>query len=356
LTQEDAEHFLTKGWLKVPGAIKQEYIDRWMKDMYVRIGYDPNDKSTWHSEYLHLPRHREIPAEEFAPDAWNKTIEICGGIEKIDPIRERYYGDAFIINFGSEEKAQIKEDLYKPQDRQGWHNDDDWYRMFLDSTGNAMTVIHCFTDIPERGGGTWLCEDGMAGLVQYLYDNPEGQDPPTKHPQCAHIPNCKEFTRVVAKAGDVFLLHGLLPHAASPNYLHYPRVISNPHVSLAGPHNFNRPDGNYSLLEQVILRGLGRESLPEWKPARERKFWYPRNAGFKRAYAEQELARMEAHYKAQGLPLSAVDSIYQREGTQEWKDYEARNGFNREINPNGNLMEQHDIGSFTRNGDAKSYE
>lgn len=33
LTPEDAEHFLAKGWLCVPGAIEQEYIDRWMKDL-----------------------------------------------------------------------------------------------------------------------------------------------------------------------------------------------------------------------------------------------------------------------------------------------------------------------------------
>ena len=119
---------------------------------------------------IDLPRHHEVPCEEFAPEAWNKTIEICGGIDNIDPIRERCYGDAFIINFGSEDKAKLKEDIYKPQERSGWHNDDDWYRMFLDSTGNAMTVIHCFSDVPARGGGTWLCEDGMPGEFRILRD------------------------------------------------------------------------------------------------------------------------------------------------------------------------------------------
>ena len=159
LTPEDAEHFLTHGWLHVPGAIKPEYL-AWADDLWDRIGYDKDDKSTWHSEYLHLPRHREVPAEEFAPEAWAKTVEICGGEHMVHPIRERCYGDAFIVNFGSEEKAKSGQ-TYRPQDRGGWHCDDDWYRMFLDSSGNAMTVVHCFSDIPERAGGTWLCEDGM---------------------------------------------------------------------------------------------------------------------------------------------------------------------------------------------------
>lgn len=165
LSPEEVNHFLTKGWLCVPGAIKEEYIHKWMQDLWVRVGYDEHDRSTWHSEYLHLPRHREVPAEQFTPEAWDKIVEICGGGDRIDPVRERYYGDAFIINFGSSEKAsQINDSApFRPQDLRGWHTDDDWYRMFLDSSGNALTVIHAFTDIPARGGGTCVCEDGLKG-------------------------------------------------------------------------------------------------------------------------------------------------------------------------------------------------
>lgn len=94
------------------------------------------------------------------------------------------------------------------------------------------------------------------------------------------------------------------------------------------------------------MRGLGRTSLPEWSPTRERKFWYPRNQGFKRAYAEAEVERLVNHYKRRGLPASAVDSIYQKKGTKEWDDFIKGNGFDLEENPAGNLMVQHPIGSF----------
>lgn len=74
------------------------------------------------------------------------------------------------------------------------HHDNDWYRQFLDSSGNAITVIHCFTDIPPRGGGTYLCEDGLTNICQTLLDHPEGFEPPLD--LYSHIPDCKKFVTV----------------------------------------------------------------------------------------------------------------------------------------------------------------
>jgi ectoine hydroxylase-related dioxygenase (phytanoyl-CoA dioxygenase family) len=85
-------------------------------------------------------------------------------------------------------------------------------------------------------------------VVKHLYDHPEGLDPLNGR-HCDHVKDCNQFSKVIAKKGDVILLHGLLPHAASPNYLHCARVISNPHVSLHSPYNLNRPDGNYVSLK-----------------------------------------------------------------------------------------------------------
>lgn len=162
LTPEDAKHFLEHGWLRIPNAIKACYIDSWMSDLWARMGYDEKDKSTWHTEFTHLPRHREVRAEDFAPRAWDAICDLVGGEDKLDPIRERWYGDQFICNFGTVART-TQDSVELPQDRTSWHIDNDWFRQFLDSTGVALTIVHCFTDIPPRGGGTFLCEDGIKG-------------------------------------------------------------------------------------------------------------------------------------------------------------------------------------------------
>jgi len=162
LTAEEAQHFLEHGWIKIPQAINPIYIERFMKDFWVRLGYDPNDKSTWDEEYVHVTRHKEVPMEDFSPEAWKKVCDIVGGEDRIHPTRERFAGDAFIVNFGTEERTRQKR--IEPSTKPTFHVDDDWYRLFLDSAGNGLTMIHCYTDIlPNGGGGTIICEDGMPG-------------------------------------------------------------------------------------------------------------------------------------------------------------------------------------------------
>lgn len=123
LTPEERAHFVEHGWLKIENAIAPQFLHGWMENLWVRLGMDPNDKSTWTEEYVKLPRHREVRCEEFCPQAWAKMCEIVGGEDKIDPVRERYYGDQFIINFGKEE---LKGGSHKPEDLKGWHTDNDW--------------------------------------------------------------------------------------------------------------------------------------------------------------------------------------------------------------------------------------
>ena len=50
LTTEQRAQFLEKGWIKIENAVPAENIKRFSEDVWVRLGYDPNDKSTWEKE------------------------------------------------------------------------------------------------------------------------------------------------------------------------------------------------------------------------------------------------------------------------------------------------------------------
>ena len=54
LTSEQREHFLEHGWVKIPKAVNEEYRKAFTENVWVRLGYDPEDKSTWTKEKVCL--------------------------------------------------------------------------------------------------------------------------------------------------------------------------------------------------------------------------------------------------------------------------------------------------------------
>ncbi|KAI8994061.1 hypothetical protein BD414DRAFT_271828 [Trametes punicea] len=309
LTPEQREHFLEHGWVKIPKAVKEEYLKAFTENVWIRLGYDPNDKSTWTKEKIHMPRHREVPTREFMPKAWGAMCEVLGGEDRIDPTLFESCGDSLIVNLGSEE--WVDKEIH-PKDLGNWHIDGDWFTHFLDSGEQGLTVIVLFNDILPRGGGTYIAPDGIKNVVQWLYEHPEGatdmpQDPDGSRSICS-IQTCKDFVELTGEAGDVILLHPFMPHSASKNHLRVPRFITNPPVTLKGSLNLNREDPrDYSLVELKILQTLGLDRLPAWKITAPRRRFTPRTRADKDAMIVEEVERMKAHAAKTG---GTVDSMH----------------------------------------------
>jgi len=68
----------------------------------------------------------------------------------------------------------------------------------------------------------------------------------------------------------VYLLHPFILHAKAQNTLRVPRIITNPPLTLAEPMCLDRPDGDYSLVERAVLRGLGVDRFAFTAAPRER--------------------------------------------------------------------------------------
>ena len=59
LTAEQRAHFLEHGWVKIRKAVKEEYLKQFTENVWVRLGYDPDDKSTWAKEKVRSEAQRE---------------------------------------------------------------------------------------------------------------------------------------------------------------------------------------------------------------------------------------------------------------------------------------------------------
>ncbi|OQE22726.1 hypothetical protein PENFLA_c012G00677 [Penicillium flavigenum] len=320
LTEEQKKHWLKHGFIKIPQCFTREAAAAFTSSVWTRLGVSPIDKSTWTKEKVNMPGHTTVNVEEFAPKAWHAICDLVGGADRVaDWCKD--WKDGWIVNMGKPE--------YSPQDTLDfrslgdWHNDGDWFIHFLDSPEQALLVIPLFSDIKPKGGGTVICTDGIGLVAKHLYDHPEGTWPSLTSRDAVNVPTeeynywkrwarSPEFTsddsfhEVTGEIGDVFLLHPFMLHSASRNLRRDVRIILNPPVALKEPFNFNRADGQYSLLEQKTLMDLGRPTgIPEWKVTGSRELVTPKRIEIQANMARDELERLEQA----GEPITKLDGI-----------------------------------------------
>jgi hypothetical protein len=310
LSDEDVDHFMKFGYIVIKSAFTKKKAEEWTKDLWVRLGFDPNDKSTWDRERTNMPWHQREAVSTFAPKAWAAMKDLLGGEDRIDETAA-HWGDSFIVNLGTDELAKSKEDI-APQDLTNWHVDGDFFMQvhFLDSPEQALLVIPIYSNIVPRGGGTMICPEGINLIANYLSKHPEGvlptglsftpstskyankEDDPGYWSMLKEIKRCKHFVEVTGEVGDVVLMHPLMMHSASKNYLRIPRVITNPPVSLKQPFNFSREDPeDYSLVEKKTLKELGVDRY-EFNITTERRKIVPARVLLQQKMMEDEKRRL----------------------------------------------------------------
>lgn len=120
--EEQVKFFLEHGYLVIKQAFTKEQAAAWTETLWVRLGLDPNDKSSWDKERIHMPLHKRETVAEFAPKvrcvftasfmsteyrliicihkAWEAMKDLLGGEERIDE-ETASWGDSFIVNFGT---------------------------------------------------------------------------------------------------------------------------------------------------------------------------------------------------------------------------------------------------------------
>ena len=315
-------------------AFSKEQAADWSKYLWVRLGMDPDDRTTWTRERIHMPWHKRISVTEFSPrvgvcstlqisiaaalrcgltvgQVWEAMCDLLGGSERIDE-QKSTWGDSFIVNLGKPDSGDPANHVVDPRELDNWHVDGDFFVHFLDSPEQALLVIPLFSDIKPGGGGTYIAPEGIAHVARYLAAHPEGTvpaGPPSRlvssispytnplydpdayvHGEIAK--RCSQFVEVTGEVGDVMLLHPLMLHSASRNFLRVARVIINPPVGLHQPFNFNRSNPeDFSLVELKTLRALGVDRL-DFQPTTERRRLIPKSLAMKDAALEEEKRRL----------------------------------------------------------------
>lgn len=63
------DFFMENGYVVIKQAFSREKSDEWTKELWVRLGCNPNDRSTWptNNDRTHMPEHNREAVKTFSP-------------------------------------------------------------------------------------------------------------------------------------------------------------------------------------------------------------------------------------------------------------------------------------------------
>jgi len=208
LSEEDWQHWITKGYVIVRNAVPQEKVDRLVKLLWDFDEKDPADPETWYA-----PQRREHKMKEL-----NNTgmLEIYNHQYLWDNRMEQRVYDAFVDIWD-------REDLWVTIDRANLNPP-------KKVKGNPNGFIHWDVDssldplpVGVQGVLSLMPQDSETGgfqCVPYLFEHfdewvatqPADRDP--QHPDMTGL----ETENVDLNPGDLMIFNALLAHGVRPNH------------------------------------------------------------------------------------------------------------------------------------------
>jgi hypothetical protein len=245
------EQFIEQGFVRLEEAFPRQLADRCRDILWPDTGCDPDDPTTWTKPVIRLWDYAQPPFREAANTP--RLHAAFDGLVGANRWLPRGSLGTFPVRFPSPDD---------PGDA-GWHADagftgeDGAMRLNVHSRGRALLMLFLFSDVGVDDAPTRIWVGSHLEVPRVLA--PAGEAGLTFIELAARLPPPPDITIELAtgRAGDVFLCHPFLIHAAQPHRGSTPRFMAQPPLLPAEPIRFEREDGGYSPVEIAIRRGLG---------------------------------------------------------------------------------------------------
>jgi hypothetical protein len=255
LTGPEIERFLADGYVAMRGVVPSDVIaecqDVVWRDLSSR-GIDREDRSTWTQPVVRLSTPDEGPfvTAGTVPALWEAYDRLLG---ETTWSKHRGVGGTIPVRFPSEAN---------PGDA-GWHIDgsfdgpDGAYWVNVRSKMRGLLVLFLLTDVDERSAPTRILEGSHLDVPRVLAGAGDGgmrfSDVVPRLPASTFA---RRQVVAVGRAGDVYVCHPFLVHAASwPHRGTRARMIAQPAVGIPEPFALSDHAG-VGPVEAAILQGL----------------------------------------------------------------------------------------------------
>ena len=264
LSPVQVERFAEDGFVKVTSVVPPEHLTAGRAALWADLGMDPNDPSTWTGG----PVARLIPSVEGPfKAAFEQPFLHAAFDQLVGPgcwVPRPHLG-IFVIRFphaaAPDDTGWHIDASFAPEDfsgRPGADTDFSEWRVNVFSRERALLMLFLFSDVGPDDGPTRLRVGSHLDVPSLLRDAGEVGLPGARVSSLAAQASSGRAEVVASgQAGDVYLCHPFLVHAAQAPQGSAPRLMAQPGLANKEPFAVERAGGPYTPVEVAIRRGLG---------------------------------------------------------------------------------------------------
>lgn len=251
----DTEEFVERGFMRIEGAFDADLAARCRELLWAQLDEQPDDPATWSRPVVRLGDQAAPPFREAATTPrLHRAFDLLVGAGRWVP---RTSLGTFPVRFPSDQ----------PPGDDGWHLDASLpalpgedpgdflrWRVNLASDGRALLMLFLFSDVGEQDAPTRIRVGSHLEAARLLA--PYGADGLTMmqiSTRTAAVTEDHPVALATGSAGDVYLCHPFLCHAAQPHRGSRPRFLAQPPLYQSGSFD---PVAGTSPVELAMRRAL----------------------------------------------------------------------------------------------------
>ena len=256
LSQAEIDAFVADGYVALRGAVPPRVTQACQEMIWSELGKRGvlrEDPSTWTAPVVRIPCPEGGPFAEAgtAPLLWEACDQLIGAGRWW---QRRGVGGSIPVRFPSESD---------PGDA-GWHLESSYeadgrQRVNIRSRARGLLALYLFSDVDQDSAPTRLRRGSHLDVPPILAPaGDDGLEWSEAARQAGQASAHRPIALATGQAGDVFLCHPFLVHAASwPHQGRLPRIMAQPSVALLGEYPLHGlPPAPPSPVEQAILASL----------------------------------------------------------------------------------------------------
>jgi Phytanoyl-CoA dioxygenase (PhyH) len=263
LSRAQVERFIDDGFVKLESVVPPEHLMAGRALLWADLGMDPDEPSTWTA-----PVTRVLPsvARPFKA-AFDQPLLHAAFDQLVGPGRWLPRPDLgiFVVRFPHA----------APPGDTGWHIDasfapaglagrpgadtdfGDW-RVSVSSRGRALLMLFLFSDVGPNDGPTRLRMGSHLDVPTLLLEAGEAGLPAAQvSPLADQASSARPVVVASGRAGDVYLCHPFLVHAAQAPQGSVPRLMAQPGLANTRPFAIEKVAAVLAPVEVAVRRGLG---------------------------------------------------------------------------------------------------